>query len=258
VLANPRQELAYFFGALRFFTRLPVPTWVGHSAAELNAAARYFPAVGLIVGGLGALVYLLATLFWPVPLAIVLSMAATVWVTGAFHEDGLADAADGLGGGWTREDVLRIMKDSRTGSYGVVTLALMLLGKFAALAAMAPALIPAALIGGHAVSRWASGSLIAVMDYAREDMESKAKPLATAMPLPAWSVSAAFAGAGALLCVWVGGPGPVILGVVFAIAVTAWLARKFQRRLGGYTGDCLGATQQAAEMAFYLGLTVTL
>src|SRR5574343_699694 len=91
-----RRELEYFFGAVRFFTRLPVPAWVGHSAAALNRSARYFPAVGLLVGGLGALVYLAALHLWPQPVAVLLSMAAAIYATGAFHEDGLADTVDGL------------------------------------------------------------------------------------------------------------------------------------------------------------------
>ena len=123
-----RRELEYFFGAVRFFTRLPVPDWVGHSAEALNRSARYFPAVGMLVGGIGALVYVAATHLWPQPVAVLLSMAATVYATGAFHEDGLADMVDGLGGGWEKQRILEIMKDSRVGSYGVVAVVLALLG----------------------------------------------------------------------------------------------------------------------------------
>ena len=93
-----RREFEYFFGAIRFFTRLPVPAWVGHSAETLNRSARYFPAVGLVIGGIGALVFLGASLFWPQAVAVLLSMVATIYATGAFHEDGLADMVDGLGG----------------------------------------------------------------------------------------------------------------------------------------------------------------
>lgn len=248
------REAARFFGAVRFFTRLPVPAWVGHSTAELNAASRYFPAVGLLVGGIGAAVLLLAAQGWPLPLAVLLSMGATVWITGAFHEDGLADTADGLGGGWRREDVLRIMKDSRTGSYGVVALALVLLGKFAALAALTPAAAAAGLLAGHALSRWTAVSLMAAMPYARDDDQSKAKPLATELSGPAWLVAGSFAVAGLLVAALVVGWASVLFGSVLAVAITVALARLYRRRLGGYTGDCLGAAQQASELAFYLGL----
>ena len=104
-----RRELGYFLGAVGFFTRLPVPGWVGHSAAALSQCARYFPAVGLLVGGIGALVYWLALHLWPQPVAVLLSMAATLYATGAFHEDGLSDTADGLGGGWDKARILAIM-----------------------------------------------------------------------------------------------------------------------------------------------------
>src|SRR5574343_785967 len=148
-----RRELEYFFGAVRFFTRLPVPDWVGHSAAALNRSARYFPAVGLLVGGIGALVYLATLQLWPPPVAVLLSMAATIYATGAFHEDGLSDTVDGLGGGWDKLHILEIMKDSRVGSYGVIATALALLGRYALLAGLDPAAVPLALLAGHALSR---------------------------------------------------------------------------------------------------------
>jgi len=250
-----RRELEAFFGAIRFFTRLPVPAWVGHSAEGLNASARYFPAVGLLVGAIGGLVFAAAAAAWPMPLAILLSMGATIYLTGAFHEDGLADAADGLGGGWTKEDVLRIMKDSRTGSYGVVAMAMVLLGKFVALSQLPLIWIPAVLIAGHSLSRFCSTVLIAALDYVREDLESKAKPLATRLSPASLAVAASFALIGLVTCNFLV-PMPLLLcGIALAALVTLWLARKMQRRLGGYTGDLLGATQQASELAFYLGLS---
>lgn len=245
-----RRELEYFLGAIRFFTRLPVPAWIGHSADALNASARYFPAVGLIVGGLGALVYLAALQLWPQPVAVLLAMAATLYATGAFHEDGLSDAADGLGGGWDKARILDIMKDSRVGSYGVVALWLGLTGKFVLLAALDSALVPWALLAGHAVSRYAATLLLATMDYVRDDLQSKAKPLATRLPAGALAAASAFAGLALLPLPWP----QALAGCLLAALATLWLAAKFRRWLGGYTGDCLGAVQQVAEIAFYLGL----
>jgi len=245
-----RRELEYFFGAVRFFTRLPVPAWVGHSAAALNRSARYFPAVGLLVGGIGALVYLAALQIWPQPVAVLLSMAATIYATGAFHEDGLADTVDGLGGGWDKLRILEIMKDSRVGSYGVIAMVLALLGKFALLSALDATLIPFALIAGHALSRFCSTVLLATMDYVREDLLAKAKPLATRLTVGEMLVALAFG-----LLALAGVPLPkAAAGCFLAILATLWLAAKFRRWLGGYTGDCLGATQQLSEIAFYLGL----
>lgn len=249
-----RRELEYFFGALRFFTRLPVPVWVGHSAEALNRSARYFPAVGLVIGGIGALVFLGASLFWPQAVAVLLSMAATIYATGAFHEDGLADMVDGLGGGWDKLRILEIMKDSRVGSYGVVALVLALLGKFVLLVALDATLVPFALLAGHAVSRFCSTVLLATMDYVREDLLAKAKPLATRLSGGEMLVALGFVIAVLALL-------PLekaVAGCALATLATFWLADKFKRWLGGYTGDCLGATQQVSEIAFYLGLLASL
>ena len=245
-----RRELDYFFGAVRFFTRLPVPAWVGHSAAALNCSARYFPAVGLLVGGIGALVFLGAMQLWLQPIAVLLSMAATIYATGAFHEDGLTDSVDGLGGGWDKLRILEIMKDSRVGSYGVVAMLLALLGKFTLLSSLDARLVPYALLAGHALSRFCATVLLATMDYVREDLLSKAKPLATRLSLGEMLVALAFVlGALALLP-----QEQAVAGCALAALATFWLARKFRRWLGGYTGDCLGAVQQVSEIAFYLGL----
>ncbi len=243
-----RRELELFFGALRFFTRLPVPAWVGHSSEALNHAARYFPAVGLVVGSLAALVYLVSSRFWPHSLAVVSAIAAAIYVTGAFHEDGWSDMVDGFGGGWDKPQILTIMKDSRIGSYGALALVLLLLARFCALLELAPSLLPLALIAGHALSRFASTTLLRGLDYVRD--EGKAKPLATRI---GWGelALAAFTG---LLPLALLPPAAAFAGFVFAALATLWLARGFQRRIGGYTGDCLGATQQVAEVAFYGGL----
>ena len=245
-----RRELEYFFGAIRFFTRLPVPGWVGHSSEALNRSTRYFPAVGLLVGGIGALVFLGAMQLWPQPVAVLLSMAATIYATGAFHEDGLSDTVDGLGGGWDKLRILEIMKDSRVGSYGVVAMVLALLGKFMLLAALDDGLVPFALLAGHALSRFCATLLLASMDYVREDLLSKAKPLATRLSGGEMLVALGFVVSALVFLP----PEKAIAGCVLAALATFWLAGKFKRWLGGYTGDCLGAVQQVSEIAFYLGL----
>ncbi|MEZ0236920.1 MAG: adenosylcobinamide-GDP ribazoletransferase, partial [Methylophilaceae bacterium] len=129
-----KQEFRLFFTALMFFTRIPCARWAGSSEDDLNRASRYFPLVGVIVGLVAALVYLAAKLVFPQEVAVLASIAATLWLTGAFHEDGLADAADGLGGGWEKEQVLTIMQDSRLGSYGALAMIMALLTKFQTLA----------------------------------------------------------------------------------------------------------------------------
>jgi adenosylcobinamide-GDP ribazoletransferase len=161
---------------------------------------------------------------------------------------------DGLGGGWDKLRILEIMKDSRVGSYGVVALVLALLGKFVLLVALDATLVPFALLAGHAVSRFCSTVLLATMDYVREDLLAKAKPLATRLSGGEMLVALGFVIAVLALL-------PLekaVAGCALAALATFWLAGKFKRSLGGYTGDCLGATQQVSEIAFYLGLLASL
>ena len=250
-----RYQLELFFTALGFFTRLPVPAWVPWSPERLNHAARFFPLVGWIVGGIGAASYLALAQILPVTLAVVLSMAITIRATGAFHEDGWADACDGLGGGWEKLQALTIMKDSRIGSYGTVGLVLMLLAKAAALVEIATTgdvKVAVALLVAHPLSRLASTSLIHLMEYVREDESAKSKPLARRLSKVELSIATVFGAAPLALLA----PLEVAGALGAAAGVTAWAARVFHRRLGGYTGDCLGAAQQASELACYLGILI--
>lgn len=248
-----RYQLELLFTAVGFFTRLPVPAWVPWSIERLNHAARYFSLVGWVVGLIGAAGYLLCAQVLPAALAVLLSMALTVRVTGAFHEDGFADACDGLGGGWDKAQALEIMKDSRIGSYGTVGVVLMLLSKAAALVALADfgkAAVVTALLVAHPLSRLASTSLIHFLPYVRADDRAKSKPLAHRL------------NAGELACACVFGLLPLLLlnwnaalsALLMVGACTAWWANLCRRRLGGYTGDLLGAAQQLAELACLLGL----
>lgn len=242
-----RCEFKLFFTALAFFTRIPCTRWAGHTEDDLNRAARYFPLVGIIVGLVAAAVYLAARQVFPQEMAVLASMAATLWLTGAFHEDGLADAADGLGGGWDKEQALTIMRDSRLGSYGGLALMMALLGKFQALAHLAPAMIPAILVAGHALSRFCAVLVISTQQYVRAS--GKAKPLATRLSKGGLVLAAACGLAPLALLA------PYQLWALVPVAlVWLWFSRMLQRRLGGYTGDCLGAMQQLCELAFYLGV----
>jgi adenosylcobinamide-GDP ribazoletransferase len=249
-----KRELEYFFAALRFFTRLPVPRWVGHTQDQLDHAARYFPLIGILIGAIGAGVTELMALALPIGVAVLLGMAATILATGAFHEDGFADSCDGFGGGWDKAQVLAIMKDSRVGSYATLGVGLMLLAKWNGLveldAAFGPPLLAIALVAGHAVSRLASTLLIFFLEYARDDDSSKSKPLAQRMAPHELAIAATIGLAPCLLL-----PPIDALVALAAVALAALLAaRYFVRRIGGYTGDCLGAVQQVCELAFYLGL----
>jgi adenosylcobinamide-GDP ribazoletransferase len=256
------RELHLFLIAVQFFTRIPVPAWVGHSAQQLDQAVRYFPLVGICVGALAAAVLWLGAQALPLSLAVGLSIAAGILITGAFHEDGLSDFADGMGGGHSKEKALVIMKDSRVGAYGVIALVLVLLLKYQALLALCGAqslpFAVAALIAAHTISRLMAASIMLTQRYIRDDDSARAKPaaqLSTASFLIALLTSIAASGilsaAGAHITV-------MFAAVGAAFLMRVYLAWRLQKRLGGYTGDCLGAVQQLSELAFYMGLLVAL
>ncbi|MDC8759866.1 adenosylcobinamide-GDP ribazoletransferase [Janthinobacterium fluminis] len=247
-----------FFIALQFFTRLPIPRWVGFEAAWLHHASRYFPLVGVVVAAIAGAVYALAACLWPAPVAALLATAAGIYATGAFHEDGFADMCDGFGGGMTRERVLEIMKDSRIGAYGAIGIGCLLALKCLVLSLLPPAAMCGALFLAHPLSRLAACALIWRLDYARA--EGKAKPLAEDMTTPEFAVAALGAALPAAVLGLAGLlPWTAILGGALAAALAAlWLARKIVRRLGGYTGDCLGAVQQVTEVVLYLAVLAAL
>jgi len=252
------QQLRLFFIALQFFTRMPIPRWVGFEPAWLHQSSRYFPLVGGVVAAIAAAVYAATALVLPSPVAAVLSTAASIYMTGAFHEDGFADTCDGFGGGLTPERVLEIMKDSRVGAYGAIGIACMLGLKCTTLAMLPPASAIAALFIAHPLSRLAATSLIWRMDYARA--EGKAKPMAQQMHGREFAIAAFTALQPAALLTLIGAVSLAVTGasLLAAALATIWLARLFQRRIGGYTGDCLGAVQQLAEVAIYLTVLASL
>jgi adenosylcobinamide-GDP ribazoletransferase len=250
-----------FLVALQFLTRLPVrlqrfePAW-------LNDCTRHFPLVGMLVGATGAAVLVGASQFWPAWIAAVLALAATVALTGGFHEDGLADTFDALGGVVPRDRALAIMKDSRIGSYGALALALSLLLRAALLAVLAtrPMLgAVAALLASHAFARAAAVGVMVSLPYGGDADHAKAKPLALAVAPRNFLVALAWCGLlGGILAT--AGVQPLrLLLAVAAAALAAGLMRQWlKRRLGGYTGDGLGATEQLAEIAVLLAFTAAL
>jgi adenosylcobinamide-GDP ribazoletransferase len=245
-MLRPIDELRYFLTALGYFTRVPVPRWVGFERHYLNAAARYFPLVGLMVGAVAALVYLTALRVFPASIAALLSMAATLLLTGAFHEDGLADCFDAFGGAYTRDDALRIMHDSRIGAFGAIALVVALALKWQTLAALPPMRAVWLMIAAHAASRTFAISYLLTLDYVRA--EGKAKPVAQRMSYAAFALAA--------MCglPWLFWPdwkaGCVCVAVL--VVMRFFVGRYFVRRIGGYTGDCLGFAQQLFELAIYL------
>lgn len=262
--------IRHFLLALQFFTRIPVTGrlagWVGYSPAMLRASAAHFPGVGWVVGGLSACV--LWALLQRLPpglaglwVAVALSTVFSVMLTGAFHEDGLADLADGLGGSAQRERALEIMKDSRIGSYGAIALVLVLLTKVALLAMLAQGggwLAVVALFAAHVTSRTLPLFVIRTLPHVGDTAQSKSKPLADQMSdrglftgLVWWLLAMALAW-------WLLPGAPWAQAVLGALVGLAWMWRLLRRRLQGFTGDGLGATQQVCEVLFYLGIALSL
>ncbi|WP_138429332.1 adenosylcobinamide-GDP ribazoletransferase [Fodinibius saliphilus] len=246
-----KRELQVFLTAVMFFTKIPCPQWVDHSPEFLNESARYFSLVGIIVGSVGAAVFWGFNFLFPQTIAVLLSMLATIWVTGAFHEDGLADMFDGFGGGWTQEQILSIMKDSRIGTFGVAGLTGILALKFLSLNELPPLAIPFLLIAGHAASRFFATTLIMTHDYVRGE-PSKAKPVAQKMSPFSIILSAVFG----LLPLFLIPHSWIWLSLIPMISVLAYLGWFFNKWIGGHTGDCSGATQQLLEVTFYLSAVI--
>jgi adenosylcobinamide-GDP ribazoletransferase len=255
-----KHELRLFFIALQFFTRVPIPRWVGFESAWLHACARHFPLVGFCIGAVAAAVLWAGHALFTHAVAVLLSMAASVVMTGAFHEDGWADTCDALGGAVSRERALAIMKDSRIGSYGAAGLVLMLGLKATATLALPLTGAMAAVILAHTASRFAPVLLIRFLPYGGDLEHAKAKPLAQQVSGLGLSVAAVWVLVLAVcLMAWnVAWWMAISASMVMAMLGVLWCARWFQKRLGGYTGDTLGASQQITEVLILLSWVAAL
>ncbi len=241
-----------FLLSLSFFSRLPVPPDLPYSEERMNRSGRYFPVVGAVIGGICALSYFAFQLLLPAQIAVLAMMVVSLLLTGAFHEDGLTDMADGIGGGMTVERRLTIMKDSRIGTYGAATLIVALLLKFQLLTYLAESLtrnnVMLSLLVAHVASRSVAASIIYSAPYVSEDATSKSKPLANSQTIRE--------------CIFILAVGLVSLASLpaqTAIAIVVVLTlfrglfiRWLKARIGGFTGDCLGAAQQISELLIYL------
>lgn len=248
---NLAREWRLFQVALQYFTRIPVPAMAEFDPAWLNHSARYFPLVGWVVGGVSALVFWLGSDAWGGAVAAGLTLAAAALLTGAFHEDGLADTFDALGGSVGRERALEIMRDSRIGSYGSLALLLNTGLRWAALASLTAAAGALALLLLHPAARGGAATLMGRLDYVRPD-DSKAKPVATPQNSEALRWMLCWALLPVVLLGWIA-PLAALAGLLAVAAVHLWCRGWYRRRLGGYTGDALGACEQLGETAFLLG-----
>ncbi len=261
--------IRHYLLAVQFFTRIPVTgrlaDWVGFSPAMLRASAAHFPGVGWVVGSLTALLFWAVSSALPVLpasawVAAALSTVFSILLTGAFHEDGLADTADGLGGGLTRERVLDIMKDSRIGAYGAIALVLALFSKMSLLVLLLQVdarWAVAGLFAAHVTSRLMPLFVIRTLPHVGDTPQSKSKPLAESISntgviagllwwLPAMALAAQALPPSVLAA--------ACAGAASGMALMGW---RLKVRLQGFTGDGLGATQQLSEIGFYLGLALS-
>jgi adenosylcobinamide-GDP ribazoletransferase len=261
-----KRELRILLTALMFLTRIRVPKYVDHSPEYLQKAPKYFPLVGLLVGAIAAFVYLLGNRWVSEDIGILASMISGILVTGAFHEDGFADCCDGFGGGWTKEKILSIMKDSRLGTFGVIGLLAILGAKFLLLKEL-PQYTPdldhptsnifsnyhffiTVLLAAHGLSRLMPILVIQFSIYVSDPDTSKSKPIADKR-LSGLDLALAFIFA---LIPFIFLSWHFLLAILPVLYTTYELNRYFKKWIGGYTGDCLGAVQQLSEIIFYLAV----
>lgn len=246
---TPRQYWHQYLMAVMFLTRLPVAPWLDYDPALTARMARFFPLVGWLVGAIAALLLWCCAAILPWVPAIILATALTILLTGAFHEDGFADMCDAFGGGWEKEQILAIMKDSRLGTYGTLGLGLMLAGKLSLLASLPLHAALSALVAGHVMGRATATSLLQTLVYVRDtDDPSKIK-----------TPVSHFTGNDLLIALGTAAPALLLLPMASWLPVLAsqWLVRSwcawyYFKRIGGYTGDCLGGAQQLAEISILI------
>jgi adenosylcobinamide-GDP ribazoletransferase len=238
-----------FMLAVSFFSRLPIPQSTPYSSERLAKSNRYFGLVGLLLGILTSIAYYLISTVAPSSVAVLIAMIVSLILTGAFHEDGLADTADGLGGGMSIERKLEIMKDSRIGTYGTSALICSLGLKYVLLVELAQlsALIPI-IIASYTVSRVVAASLIFNTAYVTSSDASKSKPIASNQSLGELSFLI-MCGLATMLFIF--DFRVVLLLVPVCVVLQILLRHYFISSINGITGDCLGAVQQIIELCFY-------
>ena len=251
-MTRAREEIAVFLLAVQFLTRVPVRARHLSTDTRLAAAPRYHPLVGALIGAFSGGVFWLAHLVFPASLSVMFALAASLLATGALHEDGFADTCDGLGGGATREHALEIMRDSRLGTYGAAGLGLMLAAKVLAVAAMPAEAVPWLLIAAHAASRASTVLALATGTYARD--AGMADPVAGAVGRGSLALALVTGAAATCLLLVAASPTAVLAALGGLAAGHVAMRVLYVRKLGGYTGDCLGAVQQTSELGMCLGV----
>ena len=258
MLKKLRKELQRFAGAVTFYSRITLHSnWF---SVENSYSSRYFSLIGWIAGGACAAVWILAEILFsgklysqsfpesPEPVAVLLGLVVGVLLTGALHEDGFADTCDGFGHGGTPEEILRIMKDSRIGTYGALGILLLVLLKFFSLLQIETEILPLNFISGHSLSRFLAISQLSCIAYLQDATNSKSSAMTSFSKTDL--VVNLIIGCLPLLVVW----NHAWLRFFAAILMWGFLIAYFRKKLGGITGDCMGSTQQLTEVVFYIFL----
>lgn len=252
-----KNELKIFFTSVMFYTRIPCPSSVDHAPDYINKATRYFPFIGYIVGGISFLFFYASLQLFNLEIALLVSIISGILTTGAFHEDGFADACDGFGGGWTKAKILDIMKDSRVGAYGAIGTVCLLSLKYLALKIALEKssdiyITILIFILYHSLARFTAISIVFTEQYAKEDEESKAKPIAQTHTYKEILISTLFATI-PIITITIVTKNIFFIPIFLPLIVLRFLAiRYFNKWLQGYTGDCLGAVEQVAEIVILL------
>jgi len=263
-----KKEWKIFLTAVMFLTRIRVPSSIDHRPEYLQESPRYFPLIGWIVGGISALAFLVFNKLFSENIGLLASIIAGILTTGAFHEDGFADTCDGFGGGWTKEKILLIMKDSRLGTFGVIGLVSILAVKFAILKEL-PKFTPVSIhntlniflnyryfiglvLTGHSLSRFMGVTMLQQYAYVTPDDTGKSKPVTESRLSPLSLLAAALFALLPMVLL----PPVFLFAIVPVVIARLMLGAYFNKWIGGYTGDCLGATQQVTEIVFYLSCSI--
>lgn len=239
-----KQQISAIFAAMSFLTRIPMPQWVVSNTQAIADASRWFSLIGLLIGGIAALVLYSLTMLLGQPLAVVLTLVFIIILTGAFHEDGLADLCDGFGGGWDKTRKLAIMKDSQIGTYGVLALVTSFSIKMVALLQLPLLLACTSLIVCHAGSRAIAGLVELFLPYARQGTNNKTPQKGAKSSLKNRLILFIFGTLPFFLLSTV----MALILIVIWLLVFIYLVHLMDRHIQGYTGDTIGAAQQIIEI----------
>ena len=255
-----KREIQILLTAFMFYTRINIGKWVNYKPEYAKACTQYLPLVGWVTGGLFALVYLEASHFLSNITAIILALLSIVFLTGGFHEDGLADACDGFGGGWTKEKILHIMKDSTIGTYGALGLIFLLGLKVSVLYELYLLLNPIGIvlltIIAHTLSRFVAVTFLVTHEYSGSADKSKSKDMIQKTPYSFLVLPGVLTLIPMVWFAWVSHSVLVFLLFLPAFLFKILLGRYFNKWIEGYTGDCLGATQQVIEVVLYISSVI--